>query len=77
MVRGIATRVPLRVAIGLTSVPPPGEPAADVEAARLEVGAVRGRGQLAVAPWVGTHASQSNLRWADSPRSPAATSITR
>ena len=28
-------------------------------------------------PWVGIHASQSNLRWADSPRSPAATSMTR
>ncbi len=27
--------------------------------------------------WVGTQASQSNLRAADEPRSPAATSITR
>ena len=28
-------------------------------------------------PWVGIHASQSNLRCADSPRSPAAVSMTR
>ena len=28
-------------------------------------------------PWVGIHASQSNFRCADSPRSPAATSMTR
>ena len=50
---------------------------ADREAPGLEGGAVGGGGELAVGVLRGHHASQSNLRDADEPRSPPATSITR
>jgi hypothetical protein len=74
MVRGTAHSVPLRVASGrvLESKRPRMSRRRAWKSVQFEV-EVSSR----YLPCVGIHASQSNLRCADRPRSPAATSMTR
>ncbi len=72
-VRGTAHRVPFSVASGRTVLP-----SRIRTASRRDWNSVQSEVEVSsrYLPWVGIHASQSNLRAAEEPRSPVATSIT-
>ena len=76
--RVIAQSVPLSVATGPTTCWPSTSKRARVSRRRVWK-SVQFEVEVSsrYLPWVGIHASQSNLRCADRPRSPAAVSITR
>lgn len=73
MVRGTAHSVPFRVASGWTFLPSRIRTDSRRAWKLLQFDAEVSSRYL---PWVGIHASQSNLREAEAPRSPLATSIT-
>ena len=77
MVRGIATSVPFSVASGL--MPPSSAGNRPRMSRRRAWKSVQFEVEVSsrYLPCVGIHASQSNLRCADRPRSPAAVSMTR